>query len=129
MKARYRSLYLLMPILFAIGCGAGSPQKNQATATQAQASTTAEPVDETKVQAALAKLDAADRKLAEAQRFCAVDNEERLGAMGTPFKLMVSGQPVFLCCKGCSKDALANPEKTLARVKELKEKTAKTAAK
>ncbi len=129
MKARGRWLFLFVPILFALGCGAGTPQKNQAAPAQAQATTPAEPVDETKVQAALAKLDPADRKLAEAQRFCAVDNEERLGAMGTPVKVMVSGQPVFLCCKGCSKNALANPEKTLAQVKELKEKTATTTTK
>jgi hypothetical protein len=129
MKTIGRSLCWLVPVVFAIGCGAGTPQKNQTAGAQAQTGTAAEPVDETKVQAALAKLDPADRKLAEAQRFCAVDTEERLGAMGPPVKVMVQGEPVFLCCKGCSKGALANPEKTLARVKELKEKTTKAATK
>jgi hypothetical protein len=27
---------------------------------------------------------------------------------------------VFLCCKGCEKKALADPDRTLAKVKELK---------
>jgi hypothetical protein len=110
-----RSLYALVPIML-LGCADRTPQKNQTGGAQAEVNKAADTVDETKVQAALAKLDPADRKLAEAQRFCAVEGE-RLGAMGAPFKVMVNGQPVFLCCKGCSKDALANPEKTLARVK------------
>lgn len=29
-------------------------------------------------------------------------------------------QPVFLCCKSCQRKALAHPEKTLAKVDELK---------
>jgi hypothetical protein len=53
-----------------------------------------------------------------------IQTEERLGGMGTPVKVMVKGQPVFLCCKGCRKEALAQPDKTLAKVKELKEKAA-----
>src|SRR5579862_6746350 len=51
----------------------------------------------------LVRLDPADRKLAEAQKFCAVENENRLGSMGVPIKLLVKDQPVFLCCKGCQK--------------------------
>jgi len=42
--------------------------------------------------------------------------------MGVPVKVMVKDQPVFLCCKGCQKEALADPDKTLARVKELRAK-------
>jgi hypothetical protein len=40
--------------------------------------------------------------------------------MGPPVKLVIKGQPVFLCCGGCEKKALANPDKTLAKVEELK---------
>jgi hypothetical protein len=69
-----------------------------------------------------AKLSAEDQALVEAQEWCAVENEERLGGeMGVPIKVMIKGQPVFLCCGGCRKAALANPEKTLAKVAELKE--------
>jgi hypothetical protein len=76
--------------------------------------------DESKIKANLAKLDPADQKLAEEQKFCAVDNENRLGVMGAPFKVMVKDEPVFLCCDGCKKTALADPDKTLAKVKELR---------
>ena len=42
--------------------------------------------------------------------------------MGPPLKVTVKDQPVFLCCKGCQKKALADPDKTLAAVAELKAK-------
>jgi hypothetical protein len=84
---------------------------------------------EDSVKTNLAKLDLADRKLAEAQRFCAVENENWLGSMGTPVKIIVKDQPAFLCCKSCQKKALADPDKTLAKVGELKEKSAETPAK
>jgi Cu/Ag efflux protein CusF len=72
------------------------------------------------IKESLAKLSPEDRKLAEAQRFCAVQGKKsRLGAMGTPVKVMVKGQPVFLCCDACTETAQANPDRTLARVEEL----------
>ena len=74
------------------------------------------------VKAARAKLSPEDRKLVEAQEYCVVMNDSRLGEMGEPLKVMVKDQPVFLCCKGCQKKALADPEKTLAKVEELKAK-------
>jgi hypothetical protein len=76
--------------------------------------------DDADIKANLAKLNPADHSLAEEQRFCAVENENRLGMMGVPAKILVKGQPVFLCCKSCTKQALADPDKTLAKVKELK---------
>lgn len=63
-----------------------------------------------------------DRRQALAQQFCPVQPESRLGSMGPPVKVTVNGQPVFLCCKGCEKDALANPKDTLATVEKLKRK-------
>lgn len=72
-------------------------------------------------EASLAKLSPEDRLLAEAQGYCAVTTEP-LGSMGVPRKLMVNNQPVFVCCKGCESKALANPDKTLAKVEDLKAK-------
>jgi hypothetical protein len=83
--------------------------------------------EEAEIKANLAKLSPADRKLAEAQRWCAIEDDTRLGEMGVPFKVVLNGQPVFLCCKGCKKQAEKDPEKTLAKVKELKAKAAKEA--
>ena len=53
--------------------------------------------------------------------FGAVAGEKgRLGSMGKPYKLVIKGQPVFLCCDGCEEDALKNPQETLAKVERLK---------
>ncbi|HEX7380031.1 MAG TPA: hypothetical protein VF278_23120 [Pirellulales bacterium] len=73
-----------------------------------------------KIAASLAKLPAEDRQLAEAQRFCAVAGKNRLGSMGTPVKLVINGQPVFLCCGACTDKANAHPRETLAKAAELK---------
>jgi len=62
--------------------------------------------------------------IAEAQGYCVVETEGRLGSMGVPIKLMINDQPVFICCEGCKEGALADPEATLARVAELKAKVA-----
>ena len=78
--------------------------------------------DEAKIKVNLAKLPEADRKVAEAQRYCAVEDDDRLGSMGVPVKVLIKDQPVFLCCKGCAKKANADPDKTLAKAKELKAK-------
>lgn len=81
-----------------------------------------------KVNQALARLSAADRKIAEAQEFCPVLPDSRLGGMGVPVKVMIENQPVFLCCDGCVKTARANPKDTLAKVQKLKEPKARTPA-
>ncbi|HZV04327.1 MAG TPA: lactonase family protein [Gemmataceae bacterium] len=78
------------------------------------------PDKEAKIKASLDKLDPADRTLAEEQKYCAVETENRLGKMGKPIKIMVKDQPVFLCCKGCEERALADPDATLATVAKLK---------
>ena len=83
--------------------------------------------EEADISAALAKLSPEDRRLAEAQVFCAGTPENRLGSMGTPLKVMIKGQPVFLCCEGCKQRALANPDQTLATAEKLKA-VAKSAA-
>jgi uncharacterized protein (TIGR03000 family) len=80
--------------------------------------------EEAKIAANLAKLSPEDRRLAEAQKYCPIQEGNRLGILGVPFKVMVKEQPVFLCCKGCAEEALQDPDKTLAKVKELEEKNA-----
>lgn len=67
------------------------------------------------------KLSPDDQALADAQGYC-VETGEPLGSMGTPIKLTIKGQPVFICCKGCQKDAEEHPDQTLAKVEELKKK-------
>jgi hypothetical protein len=77
--------------------------------------------EESDIKAALAKLSPADRMLVEAQQFCPVLKNSRLGSMGTPKKLIIDGQPVFICCDGCEERARERSEQTLATVKRLKE--------
>ncbi len=76
--------------------------------------------EDDKVRAGMAKLSAADRRLAEAQQFCPIQPDNRLGSMGPPVKIMIQNQPVFLCCAGCRKEALDHPQLTLAGVEKLK---------
>lgn len=78
--------------------------------------------EEAEIKAARAELSREDQRLVAAQEFCPVMPDKRLGVMGPPLKVIVKDQPVFLCCKGCRRKALANPEKTLAKVGELKAK-------
>jgi uncharacterized protein (TIGR03000 family) len=72
----------------------------------------------------LAKLGPDDRKAAQAQRFCAVQEGVRLGSMGVPVKVTVKGQPVFLCCTGCEDKAKADPDRALEKVRKSKAKKA-----
>ena len=69
-----------------------------------------------------AKLSPDDRALVESQEWCVINTDERLGSMGPPLKLDINGKTVFVCCKGCKKKAEADPEKTLAKVEELRAK-------
>jgi multidrug efflux pump subunit AcrA (membrane-fusion protein) len=102
------------------GSSAGPLEKGRSAAA-VRPSTTWD--DEAKIQAALAKLEPVDRKLAEAQQFCPILEENRLGGMGKPFKVMLKGQAVFLCCKGCEKEARERADEVLAKVEKWKTKT------
>jgi hypothetical protein len=123
MKTASACLSRLALALLVVGCAGGTKDNQRAPETRAQSD---HPEDrsgqEAKVRAALAKLDPADQKLAQEQRFCAVMSKHRLGSMGTPVKVLVQDQPVFLCCESCEEKALKNPERTLAKVRELRTK-------
>jgi Cu(I)/Ag(I) efflux system membrane fusion protein len=111
------------------GASGGLPSSRPSSSAEARPSMGED--EDAKIVAALAKLSRVDRRLAEAQRFCPVLRSNRLGVMGTPFKIMMGEQPVFLCCNGCEAEARAHPERTLARVAQRKgnAKPAETGAK
>jgi multidrug efflux pump subunit AcrA (membrane-fusion protein) len=100
------------------GASAGPQGIDRRSAATARPSLTRD--EEDRVQGILAKLSPEDRIVVEAQGFCPVLTDNRLGSMGKPVKLLVKGQPVFLCCKGCVNKALADPDKTLTSVGEVK---------
>lgn len=104
---------------------AGCSNTNPASTPQADAAmatTKAPPADasDAEIKAERDKLSPEDRSQVDAQEWCAVTTTEPLGSMGPPLKVTVKDQPVFLCCKGCQRKALADPDKTLATVAELK---------
>lgn len=122
---------LMIVMMSAVGreTAAQNPQAGQAPQGYAQPTangpTSQRPVPLTqeqvaKIEANLARLSPEDRQLVEAQVFCPIMVRNRLGIMGPPMKVMIKDQPVFVCCKGCVRKALANPEATLARVAQLK---------
>ena len=96
---------LLCALVMAWGCSQGS----HLTDSDAPA-----PGMSKEIQAQLAQLSDEDRKLAEAQVFCAVKPSNELGCMGVPYKLTIEGRTVFLCCEHCKDAALENPQATLA---------------
>lgn len=83
---------------------------NQLKASRNQASSSNQKKPPTskdaKIQASLAKLSPADRKLAETQKTCVVLKDSPLGSMGKPVKLTRDGKLLFLCCEGCVDQAL-----------------------
>jgi hypothetical protein len=115
-RSRFAAAVLLATVALS-GCGQDKPAVEP---QPAPAKPDAGPTDE--VAAERAKLSPDDRALVEAQEWCVISSDERLGSMGPPIKLDVKGQAVFICCKGCKRKAEADPDKTLAKVAELKAK-------
>jgi YHS domain-containing protein len=56
-----------------------------------------------------------DKELIEKQKTCPV-TDQPLGSMGKPVKVSVKGRTVFLCCAGCKKKLLADPDKYLKKL-------------
>lgn len=109
-----RAIALAASVCVLVGCSRNA-DKPQASTPQASPKS-----DDVVVERA--KLSPDDRALVEAQEWCAISTDERLGSMGPPLKLDIKGKTVFICCKGCKKKAEDNPERTLAKVEELKAK-------
>jgi Cu(I)/Ag(I) efflux system membrane fusion protein len=102
------------------GSSGGPHGSDRHSAALARPSMTRDEAD--KVQAMLTKLTPQDRKIVEAQGYCPVLSDNRLGSMGQPVKVLVKGQPVFLCCATCVNKALADVSKTLAKAVEARER-------
>ncbi len=104
------------------GASAG-PQGSERRSATAAARPSMTRDEEDKVKGELGKLGPEDQRIAEAQGYCPIQDVNRLGSMGTPVKVLVKSQPVFLCCSACVNKALSGPEQTLAKVEELRTKT------
>jgi uncharacterized protein (TIGR02231 family) len=75
--------------------------------------------DRVKIKAAMDKLSPEDRKLAEQQIFCAVDQDTALGSTGPIIKVMAKTQPLFVCCKGCEAAVKADPDDAILQFQRL----------
>lgn len=102
-----------------IGCNSGQPISGEDAHQHMESAHSGDEMD-AEITAALAELSDDERVAAEAQKFCAVEPENRLGSMGAPIKVMIEGREVFLCCDGCKDAALKDPKATLASVAKLK---------
>ena len=127
LKLNFTLLAMLLAITMTIaGCGkpdtAPAPQTPD-TPDAAPDTPDAAPADsgddasaeDPKIAEALAKLSPADQEAAKKQKTCPVSGA-LLGSMGTPVKLTVKGQDVFLCCKGCEGAIKEDPDKYLAKL-------------
>ena len=95
-----------------VGCSskpAAAPAANEKAATETSATSAAG------VPEGFEKLSEADRAAALAQKICPVSGD-KLGEMGTPFKVTVKGRDVFLCCPSCKEDLMKDPEKYFAKL-------------
>lgn len=115
---QFSVLSLLLLALVLAGCS-GQP-KDQPKADDKKTDTD-QAVGKEDARANVHKLSPEDRKLAEEQGFCPVHMNNPLGSMGVPVKVMVKGQPVFLCCDACEAKAKAHADRTLAKVQQMKE--------
>jgi hypothetical protein len=109
--------------LLVLGCNGANTTRERVDDKPASAQPGNSVERDARAQANLAKLSPEDRKLAEEQDYCAVESDNRLGAMGTPVKVVLKDQTVFVCCKACVAEAESHPDETLARVKERKART------
>lgn len=88
----------------------GTPTTSSATSAEWKSGLDADVVT------ALSKLSDADREAALQQKVCPV-TDKPLGSMGTPPKVTVAGQEVFLCCDGCESEIKSKPDEYLAKLK------------
>jgi len=68
-------------------------------------------------QEALSKLSDDDLKLALEQKTCPVQGKA-LGSMGTPPKVTVKGQTVFVCCEACVDAVQDDPDKYIEKLEK-----------
>ena len=119
---RASAITMMTSVWILTGCTSNSVPMPKANNPSKPVTKAAEKSADIELAAERAKLSAEDRALVEAQEWCVVSTDEKLGSMGAPIKLTIKDQPVFICCGGCKKKAEADPDKTLAKLEELKAK-------
>ncbi len=127
MQAGLATLAFTVTVFLTLGCGQprSADDKVAGEAKTGDDKAAAQTATEKKIEAARSRLSPEDRALVDAQDFCAVHRDKKLGSMGVPLKLAIKGQPVFLCYKGCKGTAEDEPDETLKAALELKARNKK----
>mgnify|MGYP003675840518 FL=1 len=76
-------------------------------------STGSVPAGTEQVREGIFKVSAEDAPFIAAQKKCPV-MDEPLDAMGGPYKIHAAGKAIYICCPGCAKKIVAEPQKWLA---------------
>jgi len=122
-RSLFFTILLAVVSILNAGCGETSPAPRQTGGANASSEShehgshdhgVAESGME-KMKAELAKLLPEDAASVEKQHFCPVSGE-MLGSMGAPIKVDLNGESVWICCDGCKKKVLDNPDKYLAKI-------------
>jgi YHS domain-containing protein len=120
------ALFAVLSLTFA-GCGSDSPEPSSTSESPAETGHAdhgdhTAPVemgggqsDMDKMKTELAKLSPEDRASAGKQHMCPVSGK-MLGTMGSPYKVEINGQQVWLCCPGCESKLRENPDEFLAKL-------------
>lgn len=119
--AKIATVALAGALLLSLGCGsrnAGADRSSDRPKGDND-QTAAKTAREKKIEASRARLSAEDRVLVDAQDSCPVTGE-KLGSMGVPLKLLIKGQAVFICCKGCTESANSDPDRTVKSVEKAR---------
>jgi hypothetical protein len=94
--------------------GSGSPPENPPPQAAAPLPSASSPFTADEL-AALNELPSEDREPAKQQKLCPVTGFN-LGSMGKPYKMIVEGRIVFLCCEGCEAAVKAKPAAMLKKI-------------
>ncbi|HET6879399.1 MAG TPA: heavy metal-binding domain-containing protein, partial [Pirellulales bacterium] len=97
----------------------GASLANASSVDSPAASHRHDPSKEAQILAALDALPPDERAQAKRQKLCPITGMP-LGSMGTPVKIEIQGNTVFLCCAGCEAEASENPGQTLEKLKQVK---------
>lgn len=108
-------IFTLYTLLFCAGCA----EKKAPTTSAAATEESLEVAEVTE-----AELSEEDQALVKVQMFCPVGG--KLGEMGTPVKVVIEGQPIFICCEHCREPFLKDPQKYLSALKDKKQEASET---